>query len=87
MVRSALKTWCAGLCLAAVAGLALAANDADVKAPKPPAPVVADKSARCLPVSVNECRTSCERKKPASTDKAMAVKQQNECKSDCIRGC
>ena len=77
-----------GLAASALCSLALAAGDAGVpKLPTTPPNPVADKSPRCVPAAVNECRQSCDNKKFDSTDKREAAKKQNECKQDCIRGC
>jgi hypothetical protein len=79
-----------GLSLAAAAlcSAALAAGDAgSPKLPTtPPSPMV-DKTPRCLPAAVNECRQVCTTKKYDSTDKVEVAKKQNECKADCVRGC
>lgn len=77
-----------GLAAAALCSAALAAGDAgSPKLPStPPSPVV-DKSPRCQPAAVNECRQACSTKKFDSNDKAEVAKKQNECKADCVRGC
>lgn len=77
----------AGLGLILCAGLAFAAGDAGLPAPKPPAKPLVDTSPRCETATVNQCRTACERRKfepqPGKTQDQMA----NACKQDCIRGC
>lgn len=68
-------------------GPAVAAGDAGLPAPKPPSQVQLDKSPRCEPAKVNECRTTCDRKKYDVASKDEVAKKQYECKQDCIRGC
>jgi hypothetical protein len=77
-----------GLALAlTLGGAAVAAGDAGMPAPKPPVQAQLDKSPRCEPAKVNECRTTCDRKKYEATGKDDLAKKQYECKQDCIRGC
>lgn len=87
MVPSPVKSLLAAVLAVALAGPALAAGDAGLKPPKPAAANLADKSPRCEPAKVNECRTTCDRKKYESTNKDEVAKQQYECKQECIRGC
>lgn len=81
------KSLLAATLAVALSGAALAAGDAGLKPPKPAAANLADKSPRCEPAKVNECRTTCDRKKYESTNKDEVAKQQYECKQECIRGC
>ena len=76
-----------GLALALALGGAAAARDAGMPAPKPPTQAQLDKSPRCEPAKVNECRTTCDRQKYEVTGKDDLAKKQYECKQDCIRGC
>ena len=66
---------------------ALAAGDVGLPAPKPSTQAPVDKSPRCEPAKVTECRTTCDRKKYDVTGKDEVAKKQYECKQDCIRGC
>lgn len=87
-----LKTLAAGLCALALYSAsftAVANGDSGVKPqpPVPPNPQLQDKSPRCLPAAVNECRAGCDRHRHTTTDKAAMAKKINECKADCIRAC
>lgn len=88
MTPRSFKSLFIGLTASVLCSLALAAGDAGTpKLPTTPPNPVADKSPRCLPTTVNECRQSCDTKKYDNTDKKDVAKKQNECKQDCIRGC
>lgn len=77
-----------GLALAlTLGGPAWAAGDAGLPLPKPSSQAPIDKSQRCEPAKVTECRTTCDRKKYDTTNKDDVAKKQYECKQDCIRGC
>jgi hypothetical protein len=77
-----------GLAMALTFGSPVAsAADAGLPAPRPLSQVPVDKSPRCEPAKVNECRTTCDRKKYEATDKSEVARKQYECKQECIRGC
>lgn len=82
-----LKSLAAGLCAAALCTVALANKDVSQKPPTPPQVAAVDKSPRCLPASVNTCRSSCERQKFDTTDRNQLARKNEACKQDCIRGC
>lgn len=76
--------------LGAAAQTAAPSRPADVNKTVPSAPPAAattDRSARCLPATVNECRTGCERKRYDTSNKAELAKKINECQVDCSRAC
>ncbi len=87
MSFKSIRSLCAGLGAMVVYSLALAAGDAGIKPPSPPPSSTVDKSPRCVPAAVNECRNTCMSKKYDSSDKRELDRKHNECKQDCIRGC
>jgi hypothetical protein len=78
---------CVGFGLMLSAGLALAAGDAGLPVPKPPAQPIVDKGPRCEPAAVNQCRSTCERKTFEVKNGKTKDQLVNACKQDCIRGC
>jgi hypothetical protein len=87
MSHPSISSLCAGLLLAALCHTAAATGDAAPKPPTAPVTPVVDKSERCVPAEVTQCRATCERKVYPVTDKNEVAKKQYECKQDCIRGC
>lgn len=64
------------------------ATDVNNKVPtSPPGGGAVDRSARCAPAAVNECRAQCDSKRYDTSNKAELAKKQNECKVDCSRAC
>lgn len=62
-------------------------GDAANKAPSPPPPGSVDKSPRCLPQAVNECRSGCDTRRFEGLKPAELDRKRGECKQDCVRGC
>lgn len=63
-------------------------TDANTKVPSsPPGSGTVDRSARCAPAAVNECRNQCDSRRYDTANKADLAKKQNECKVDCSRAC
>ena len=87
MPLPSLPSLLAGFIASAACCAALAASDVGTKPPAPPPNPIVDKSPRCAPSAVTQCRSSCERKKIEASDKDLIAKKRNECKQDCIRGC